>query len=248
MLVSEVAGTTVDAIDSLLTRGDKQYVLIDTAGLRRKAKRVDGVEMLASFKTRDAIKRSDIVLLMVDGLYGPSEQDARIAEFIIESHKGLILVVNKLDAGREEIPEFRKTVREQVSQKFHFFTDIPIVFTSAKTGAGIDELFDAIDKMWEKLNLRISTHDLNNFFFEVIRKAPAPVHEAKDVKFYYLTQTQQVPPSFIAFANFPDGVSNSYRRFLAKNIKEHWDLEGIPVRIFAMKKRGKGEKDRGGPA
>lgn len=98
---------------------------------------------------------------------------------------------------------------------------------------------------WQKLHLRISTGELNNFFFETIRQAPAPVFHTRNVKFYYLTQTQQVPPSFIAFANYPEGVTPAYRRFLSKRMQERWDLHGIPVRIFVMKSRGSGEKDTG---
>jgi GTP-binding protein len=121
---------------------------------------------------------------------------------------------------------------------FHFYEDIPVVFTSAVTGSGMKSLFEKIDDVHEKMNMRITTGELNRFFTNVIRKAPAPVFRNQNVKFYYLTQTQQVPPSFIAFANYPDGVDTAYRRFLMKQIKEEWGLEGIPVRIFAMKGGG----------
>lgn len=238
MLVSTIAGTTVDSVDFGFEYNDKKYRLIDTAGLRRHAKRTEGLEIISAIKTSQAIRKSQIVLLMIDGVEGASEQDAKIFEEIMESHKGVILVVNKIDIGEKEIEDFRKVTRAKIEDNFHFFSDIPTVFISAKTGKGLRDLFDKIEEIREKLNIRISTGELNDFFMKVIRQAPSPTWGIKNVKFYYLTQTKQVPPSFIAFANHPDGVDNSYRRFLIKRIKENWGLEGIPIRIFVMKSKG----------
>lgn len=238
MLVSPMAGTTVDSVDFGFQYNDKDYRLIDTAGLRRSAKRSDHVEAISAIKTSQSIRKSDLVLLMIDGMEGPSDQDAKILEEIVDSHKGVILVVNKLDLGERDVEEFRKTTREKIAHRFHFYIDIPIVFISAKTGKGLKDLFKKIEDVRNKLNIKISTNELNDFFVKVIRQAPAPVYGLKNVKFYYLTQTKQVPPSFIAFANHPDGVDNAYRRFLSKRIKERWGLEGIPIRIFVMKSKG----------
>jgi GTPase len=237
MLVSPQAGTTVDSVDFSFQYNGEDYRLIDTAGLRRSAKRSEGIEILSAIKTSQSIAKSDLVLLMIDGLEGPSDQDAKILQEIIESHKAVLLVVNKLDLG-EERDEFRKTVRAQLEQQFHFYADIPITFISAKTGKGLKDLFAKIEEIRHKLHVRISTAELNDFFMNVIRQAPAPVYGTRNVKFYYLTQTKQSPPSFIAFANHPDGVDNAYRRFLSKRIKERWGLEGIPIRIFVMKSAG----------
>ncbi len=233
MLVSDVAGTTVDVIASNLQFNNKRYRLFDTAGIRRKVK--SDLEMLMTLKSKESWKKSDIVLLMIDGLDDPSYQDAHLVHLILESNKSVILVVNKEDLGKQKIPEFKKTMRKKISRIFHFFPDIPIYFISAKTGSGIDKMFDGIQKHWEKINIKIKTSELNKFFSNTIRLAPAPVYGVKDVKFYYLTQTKQRPPSFIAFANYPDGVHLSYRRFLSKKIKENWNLDGVPIRIFAMK-------------
>lgn len=241
MIVSDVAGTTIDSVDSPFVYNGKKYTLVDTAGLRKSAKREEDLEIISAFKSQEAIRRSDIVLLMVDGTIGPTDQDARIMQAILEDHKGVIVVANKSDLGGREIPEYRKHFREQVQQTFHFFDDVNVVFTSAKTGYGVDELFEMIEKVSEQLTLRIPTSELNDFFFETIRKAPAPVWGTTNVKFYYLTQTYQRPPAFIAFANHPDGVTNSYRRFLIKNIKERFGLQGIPIRIFCMKSRRGGD-------
>ncbi|MFV8259358.1 ribosome biogenesis GTPase Der [Bdellovibrio bacteriovorus] len=244
MIVSDIAGTTIDSVDSPFVYNDKKYTLVDTAGLRRSAKREEDLEIISAFKSQEAIRRADIVLLMVDGTVGPTDQDARIMQAILEDHKGVIVVANKSDLGGKEVPEYRKTFREQVERVFHFFTDVHIVFTSAKTGYGLEDLFEMIEKVAHQMTFRVPTAELNDFFFETIRKAPAPVWGTTNVKFYYLTQTYQQPPAFIAFANHPDGVTNSYRRFLIKHIKTNWDLHGMPIRIFCMKSR-RGGTDNG---
>ncbi|QLY23819.1 ribosome biogenesis GTPase Der [Bdellovibrio sp. KM01] len=237
MMVSDIAGTTIDAVDSPFVYNNKNYTLVDTAGLRKSRRREEDLEIISAFKSQESIRRADLILLMVDGTQGPTDQDARIMQSILEDHKGVIVVANKSDIGGAEIPEYRKTFREQCERVFHFFTDVNIVFTSAKSGQGIDDLFEMIEKVSEQINFRIPTREMNDFFFETIRKTPAPVWGTTNVKFYYVTQTYQRPPAFIAFANHPDGVTNSYRRFLIKHIKEKWDLHGLPIRIFCMKSR-----------
>ncbi|MFN3455895.1 MAG: ribosome biogenesis GTPase Der [Pseudobdellovibrio sp.] len=243
MLVSDVAGTTVDSIDSPLVFNDRHYTLVDTAGLRRQSKREEDVEIISAFKSQESIRRADIVLLVIDGTQGPTEQDAKIMQAILEDHKTVILVANKSDLGQDEVENYRETFRQQVARVFHFFVDVPLVFTSAVKSHGIKDLFDEIERVTDKRNFRISTADLNDFFFETIRKAPAPVWGHTNVKFYYLTQTYQKPPAFMAFANHPDGVDNGYRRFLIKNLKERFDLHGIPIRIYCMKSRRGGESN-----
>ena len=243
MLVSEVAGTTIDSVDAPFMYNNHQYTLVDTAGLRRQSKREDDLEIISAYKSAESIRRADVVLLVVDGLEGPSEQDAKIMQAIIDDHKGVVLVANKSDLGQEEIEKYREVFRAQVARIFHFFIDVPIVFTSALKSQGIKDLFDEIERVAEKRSLQIKTSDLNDFFFETIRKAPAPVWGQSNVKFYYLTQTYQRPPAFIAFCNHPDGVTNSYRRFLIKNMKEKFDLHGIPIRIYCMKSRRGGESN-----
>ncbi|MCH2533251.1 MAG: ribosome biogenesis GTPase Der [Bdellovibrionales bacterium] len=237
MLVSDRAGTTVDAVESQFFYNDNPYILVDTAGLRRQSKRKDGVEFLSAHMSMKSIERSDVVLLMVDVMEGPTVQDAKLVEAVIANHKPVILVGNKIDIAKSEKEAFRQQFRQKTADIFHFFPDIPITFVSAETGSGLDNLFALIEEVWDKINIKIKTSKLNDFFFQVIRKAPAPVIGTKNVKFYYLTQTHQRPPSFIAFANYPEGVTNSYRRFLTKNIQKQFGLEGIPLRIFCMKSR-----------
>ncbi len=237
LLVSEIAGTTTDSVDLEFEHEGEKYHLIDTAGLRRKKNKSNDLEKISAVKSLQSIERADLILLLVDALEGPSEQEARLVERILDAEKCVLLVGNKLDLS-SETSEFRKKFRQKTKEVFHFFADIPLVFVSAKTGKGIDKLWEAIYLMRQKMHTKIPTSELNRFFHEVIRKAPAPVSGTKDVKFYYLTQTKQVPPSFIAFANHPDGVNPGYRRFLSKRIKKQWGLEGLPIRIYAMKQGG----------
>jgi GTP-binding protein len=239
MLVSDIAGTTIDSVNTPFLYNEKRYSLVDTAGLRKSAKREEGLEIISAFKSHESIRKADIVLLVIDSSEGPTDQDARIMQSILEEHKGVIVVGNKSDIGRAEIPEFRKTFQEQCESVFHFYDDVPIVFTSATHNHGIRDLLDKVEWMSQKLEEKISTSDLNEFFFQAIRGAPAPIYAVSTVKFYYLTQTMQRPPAFIAFANHPDGVDNSYRRFLIKRLKEKFNFQGIPIRIFVMKAKGR---------
>lgn len=234
MLVSDIAGTTVDAVEAEFEYDQRKYTLVDTAGLRRQARREDGIESLSAIKSKEALRKSDIALLVVDSALGPSSQDAKLVEMCLEEHKAIILVANKYDAAKDLHEGVREWFRALVDREIHFFPDIRIVFVSALTGYGLRDLFDEIEAVYEGLQKRISTSKLNKFFFEAIRQAPAPVYNTVNVKFYYLTQTHQTPPSFIAFANHPDGVTPGYRRFLAKRIQNEFGLLGIPVRIFVM--------------
>ena len=240
MLVSPVAGTTVDAIEESFSHSGQKFTIVDTAGLRRQAKRYsknDGVEILSSFKSYGAIDQADICFLVVDGMHGPTEQDAKLYDQITSRHKAVIMVANKVDIMKEEMETHKEWYRDRLAREFHFALDVPLVFTSAVTGEGLNELLKKTMDVWSKLETKIKTSELNDFFYEVIRQTPSPVYATKNVKFYYLTQTSQKPPSFIAFANHPDGVTPSYRRFLVTRIKKNWGLEGIPVRVFVMKSR-----------
>jgi GTPase len=234
MLVSNVAGTTVDAVEAEFIYDDKAYTLVDTAGLRKQARREEGIEILSAFKSKEAVRRADIVLILVDAVEGPTLQDAKLLEMCLQSHKAVLLVANKFDLAKDLHESAKEWFATRVKRELHFFPDVRTVFVSALTGSGLRALFDEVEAVYEALHRRITTSELNRFFFDVIRQAPAPVFGAVNVKFYYLTQTHQTPPSFIAFANHPEGVTPQYRRFLSKRIQDQWNLRGIPVRIFIM--------------
>ena len=235
MIVSPEAGTTRDPVAADFQFGGEDYTLVDTAGLRRSAAARQGLEGLSILKAKEAIHKSDVLLLMIDAVIGPTEQDARLLQLASEENILTIAVINKMDLPECRRAEFRQSLRDRMSLVFHFSNDLPMVFVSAKTGAGVHELMHKIQSLWLKAHTKIPTSKLNKFFTDSIKSAPSPVYGSTNVKFYYLTQTKQMPPAFIAFANHPEGVTNSYRRFLIKRLKNEFDLEGVPIRIFCMK-------------
>ncbi|MCB0411274.1 MAG: GTP-binding protein, partial [Bdellovibrionales bacterium] len=245
MLVSPVAGTTADAVEATFEAQGQRFLLTDTAGLRRAAKRKEALEQISAIKSEQALRKADIVLLVVDMFEGVSHQDSRLVENCLDEHKAIILVANKIDLNSDERAEAKAYFRQQLERELHYSPDIPCVFISAKTGYGVNHLIKEVLRIHEKLHARISTSQLNQFFTEVIRKAPAPVWGTKDVKFYYLTQTHQTPPSFIAFANHPQGITPAYRRFITKNLQEAFDLKGVPIRLFALPSKSKSRLQRG---
>jgi len=175
---------------------------------------------------------------MIDAVEGPTAQDAKLVEMCFDLHRAVLVVANKMDEASRAHEKPREWFRERIAREFHFFPDVRIAFVSALTGSGLKDLFKEIDDLENALHTRIPTSRLNKFFFEAIRQAPSPVWGTTNVKFYYLTQTHQMPPSFIAFANHPEGVTPAYRRFLTNRIKSEWDLQGVPIRIFVMKTGG----------
>ena len=234
-IVSDIPGTTTDSVTTSVKVADKSYRITDTAGLRRKSKVQDVLEYLSGIQARKKIPAGDIALVMVDGLEGVTDQDAKIFEVVEKQVKPCILVVNKIDvAGKKEA--FRENFRKQVKKVFHFSSQLPVVFISAHTGSGIKKLFETIDELYAKSRLRIPTQSLNHFFTSVMQRAPSASSGKKFLKVYYATQTQQVPPSFMVFVNHPHLAKTSYRRFLVNQIKKNWGLESIPVRVYLKKK------------
>ena len=233
VLAFDQPGTTRDSIYIPFERDGREYTLIDTAGLRKSAKQEDDIEIIAAFKTKEAIRQADLLFLVIDAHLGPSQQDAKILELILEEHKMAVVLANKIDLFTES--GWKPKFLDKIEEVFHFYRDIPVVFISALTRKGLPDLLEKIHWAEEKMHVQIPTPELNDFFFEAIRQAPAPVWGTTNVKFYYLTQTRQKPPAFIAFANHPEGVDTAYKRFLINKLKERFDLWGVPIRIFVMK-------------
>ena len=233
ILTSPVPGTTVDVVSDQFEYAGRRYTLLDTAGKTKEAK--NKTQSLAEFKSDQSFREADIVLLLVDYSTGPSRQDARLLNFCGEQHKAVIVVVNKWDLALKKNKDNSKIeYRKNIQEKFCFYPDLPVIFISALNVSGLGVLMKKVNEMYQKIHLHISTSELNRFFMQVIRKAPAPVYGTRDVKFYYLTQTNHIPPSFIAFANYPKGVRDSYRRFLIHQIQNKWNLKGIPIRISVL--------------
>ena len=213
----------------------KDYSISDNPGARR-GKREER-EKISFAKSRSELEEADIVLLVLDAEVGSSRQEARLVQLCLDKHKPVLLVVNKMDLLKDLPTDEKEQKQEKIYRTFHFYPDLPIVFMSAKTGYHKDKLFKTIEDLKQKINFRISTSKLNNFFTKVIRKAPSPVYGTSDVKFYYINQTNKKPPEFIAFANYPKGVTPAYNRFIINKMKEEWDLKGIPISFYALPKR-----------
>jgi GTP-binding protein len=233
-LVHHVAGTTTDPVDSAFSIGGRDYVLVDTAGIRRKARIDADIEKLSVTMALSQIERSHVVVLVIDAELGPAEQDARIAGMVEEAGRALVLALNKADRVTGE--PARAALREQTKDTFHFLTWAPSVMLSALRGDGVDRLLDVVDKVAREHARRVPTAQLNRFFAEVIEEMPPPLHHGRAVRIHYLTQAGTRPPTFVLWANTPEGLAPSYKRFLANRLRQRYGFSGTPIRI-AVKAR-----------
>jgi GTP-binding protein len=237
VLVDARPGTTRDSIDALVERGDKRYVFVDTAGIRRKAKvskEDDAVESLSVTASIRTIERADIVVLLCDAEAGVAEQDAKILGLAEERGRAMIVVLSKSDLlAKGDAAKAEELAREKLS----FLPYAPIVRTSAKSGRGIGELFAEIDRVEAAFRKRVTTGELNRFFEQVLETRPPPTMGGKAPRLYYVTQTQVRPPTFVAMTSMPDAVHFSYRRFVVNRLREHFGFEGVPVRVHYRARR-----------
>ena len=239
LIVSDVAGTTRDAIDTEFENEKGKYVLIDTAGVRKKSKVKESIEKFSIMRTLLAIERADVCLMMIDATEGVTDQDAKIAGEAHEAGKGVIIVVNKWDAMEKETGTLEK-YKKEVYERLKYLSYAPIVFISAKTGQRVHKLFDLINHVAEQNNMRISTSMLNQVINEAIAIVQPPTDKGKRLKIYYGTQGSTKPPTFVIFVNKKDLFHFSYERYLVNQIRKEFGLEGTPVRIIV---REKNEKD-----
>ena len=241
-LVHHVAGTTTDPVDSAFSIGSREYILIDTAGIRRKAKIDEDIEKIAVSMALGQIERADVVVLVIDAAIGPAEQDARIAGMVEAAGRGLVIAYNKSDLVTGEAA--KATLREQGEENFHFLTWAPVTMLSAQRGDGVDKLLDMVDRVAAEHRKRIPTAQLNRFFAEVIEEMPPPLHKGRAVKIHYLTQPRSRPPTFVLWANTPDGLSPSYKRFLVNRLRENYGFRGTPIRIALKARKDRHDNDR----
>ena len=231
VIVSGVAGTTRDAIDSFYQKDGTNYTLIDTAGIRRKSKVTDAVERFSVIRSLAALERSDVAVIMIDGAEGVTEQDAKIAGYAHEAGKGVLVAVNKWDAVQKDTNTMNK-YKKEVMDKLSFMTYAPIEFISAKTGQRIDNLFKQIKYVYEQNTKRISTGALNDVLNDATAKQQPPSDKGKRLKIYYMTQASTKPPTFVMFVNDAELAHFSYVRFLENRIRETFGLQGTPVRFI----------------
>ncbi|HET6611073.1 MAG TPA: ribosome biogenesis GTPase Der [Kofleriaceae bacterium] len=239
-LVHDEPGTTTDPVDTLLEIGDRTYLLVDTAGIRRRSRHGEDIEKLSVALARRQIERADVVVLVIDAAEGASEQDARLCGDAHEAGRAVVIAVNKSDLvrGATALREIHKKLRDEL----HFAGFAEAITVSALSGDGMDDLFSAIDRAAAEHRRRISTAELNRFFADVCETHPPPPQKSRAVHIHYLTQARAAPPTFVLWANHPELVSDSYRRFLINQLRARYGLRGTPVRITVRARRGHPKK------
>jgi GTP-binding protein len=240
-LVHHVAGTTTDPVDSPFSIGERDYILIDTAGIRRKAKIDVDIEKIAVSMAIGQIDRADVVVLVIDAQIGPAEQDARIAGMVEQAGRALVIALNKSDTITSDAA--KTELKQQLKDTFHFLTWAPSVMLSAQRGDGVDRLLDQVDQVALRHRFRIPTAQLNRFFAEVIEEMPPPLHHGRSVRINYLTQATIKPPTFVLWANTPEGLAPSYKRFIANRLRDRYDFRGTPLRIAVKEKKDRHKRD-----
>ncbi|MCX7950799.1 MAG: ribosome biogenesis GTPase Der [Clostridiales bacterium] len=235
-IVSDIPGTTRDAIDSYVEIGEDKFLFIDTAGIRRKSKVKEDVEKYSVLRSITAIERADVCLVMIDAEEGVTEQDERIAGYAHEEGKAVVIVVNKWDKiekNDKTMNEFTKDIRKDLA----FLSYAPIIFISAKTGQRINKLIDLIKYVANQHAMRIKTGVLNEVISEAVMMKQPPIERGKPLKIYYVTQASTKPPTFIFFVNDTNIIHFSYERYLENQLRQHFGLEGTPIRFIYRAKQ-----------
>jgi GTP-binding protein len=236
VIVSNIAGTTRDAIDSIYTYNGQRYVIIDTAGMRKRGKVYETTEKYSVLRALSAIDRSDVVLVVLNAEEGIIEQDKKIAGYAHEAGRAVVIVVNKWDAVEKDektMKEFEQKIRDH----FLFLDYAPIVFLSAKTKKRIHTLLPMINLASENHSMRVETSVLNDIIMDAVAMNPTPTDKGKRLKIYYATQVSVKPPTFVIFVNEPELLHFSYERFLENRIRDAFGFEGTPIKIFARERK-----------
>ena len=237
VIVSNIPGTTRDAIDSFFIKDEQRYFLIDTAGMRRKGNIEGDTERFSVMRALRAVDRSDVVLIVLDAIEGVSEQDKRIAGYVHEAGKGAIIVVNKWDLVQKD-DKTLKRFEDEIRKQLAFMPYASIIFVSALTRQRVMKIFDVVNFVAEQQCLRVSTSVLNEVISEAAQLTPAPTYKGKRLKILYATQVGVKPPHFILFVNEPTLMHFSYLRYLENKIRENFGFEGVTMRITARKREG----------
>ena len=232
VIVSNVAGTTRDAVDTPYSKDGKDYVIIDTAGMRKKGKVYESTEKYSVLRALRAIERSDVVLVVLDGEEGIIEQDKKIAGYAHDSGRAVVIVVNKWDAVKKD-EKTMKAFEENIRAHFQFLEYAPIVFLSAKTRKRTQTLIPVIDEVNESHSIRIQTNVLNDVIMDAVAMNPTPTHNGSRLKIFYATQVAVKPPTFVVFVNDPELLHFSYERFLKNRLRESFGFVGTPIHIIA---------------
>ena len=235
VIVSNVAGTTRDAIDSYFENDKGKYNFIDTAGIRKKSKISESIEKFSIMRSLFAIERADVCLMLIDAKEGVTEQDAKIAGEAHEAGKGVVIVINKWDQV-EKTTGTLENYKKEIYNKLGYLTYAPMLFISAKTGQRVDKLFELINKVAKNNSMRISTSMLNQVINEAIAVVQPPTDKGRRLKILYATQASTKPPTFVIFVNNKSLFHFSYERYLVNQIRTNFGLEGTPIRVISREK------------
>ena len=235
VIVSNIEGTTRDAIDTVFVANDKTYVVIDTAGIRERGKGYENIEKYSVLRAKGAIERADVVLIVIDGEKGIIEQDKHVAGLAHEAKKGVIIVYNKWDLVEKDDKTMDKITKE-IRDQFAYLDYAPIAFTSAKDGKRVNTLLPLIDEVYNNVNLRIKTNVLNEVIMDAQLANPAKTHNGKRLKIYYASQVETAPCVIALFVNDPELMHFSYQRYIENKVREAFGFEGVPITIVARKK------------
>jgi len=230
-IVTEIAGTTRDSIHSHYKKFDKEFLMIDTAGLRKKAKVHENLEFYSVMRAINAIEEADVCILMIDAMAGMNAQDLSIFSLIVKRNKGVIILANKWDLKEKETNTLRDTEAE-IRNRLSPFSDVPIVFISVLEKQRIFVAIEEALKVWKNRQTKIKTSELNEVMQEAMERNPPPAHRGKFIKIKYVTQLPTYFPAFAFFCNYPKHVKDSYKQYLENQLREHFDLSGVPIAIF----------------
>ena len=238
LIVSNIAGTTRDAIDTRVKHNGREYVFIDTAGLRRKSKIKDEIERFSIIRTVAAVERCDIAVLVIDAEEGVTEQDTKIAGIAHERGKGMIIVVNKWDLVEKDTNTMNR-MQKEIRQKLSYMPYAEMIFVSALTGQRLNKLYDTIDKVEQFACLRIQTGVLNEILTEAVAENEPPSDKGKRLRLYYITQVSVKPPTFVIFVNSKELAHFSYIRYIENKLREAFLFNGTPIRILLRERKAK---------
>lgn len=236
-IVSDIAGTTRDAVDSEVVRGDDKYIFIDTAGMRRKAKVTENIEHFSVLRALMAVDRADVCVVMIDATVGFTEQDSKVAGYAHDKGKPCVIAVNKWDAVEDKTDKTMNEFTKKLQVDFSFMSYAPFVFISAKTGQRLDKLFELIKLVREQHSRRISTGVLNDMLSYATSRVQPPSDKGKRLKLYYMTQASTNPPNFVVFCNNKELFHYSYQRYIENQIRETFGLDKTPIKL-SIRERG----------
>ena len=235
VIVSDIPGTTRDSIDTACEINGRQYLLIDTAGIRRKKQVYEKIEKISIIKALQSIERCDIALIMIDANEGITDQDVKIAGYAFERGCGCIFLLNKWDLVEKDDKTLKRYI-EKLRMEAKFLSFTPVLALSALTGKRVPKIFDVVNTVYDQYTTRISTGPLNKIFERATLKTEPSLHNGRRIKFFYATQITAKPPTFISFVNSPDGIHFSYQRYLINQIRQETGLDKTPVRLFFRKR------------